>query len=236
MTIDCGRISGFMANVCDQNPYVFAATGDDMKALLAKMAETFKKTTDVDVLSGVDTSADWKAYAREMASLSQNYNMLCFLAAEPDSRAETGWLNSGESFGKPYIAISMGLKWGPSHQVAEFCNALDSSKYGYACINGGEYMCAMGNEIAYIQWGEDFGSPFNGGLEYEEFVDWGNTVRSKSPTTLHEMALRELFELESVSTFFWERADDEDEVYYGGGYPMGFMGAYSVDWRNHASS
>ena len=221
-----------MANICDQNLYVFAATGDDMKTLLAKMAENFKKTTDIDVLSGVDASADWKAYAREMASSSQNYNMLCFLTAEPDSRAEAGWFNSGENFGKPYIVINMGLKWGPSYQVAEFCNALDSSKYGYACINGGEYMCAMGDEIAYIQWGEDFGSPSDGGLEYEEFADWGNTVRSKSPTTLHEMALRELFELESAGTFFWEHADDEDGVYYSGGYSMGYMDAYSVDWRN----
>lgn len=227
-----------MANVCDQNVYIFAATAGDMKVLLEEMARHFKKVTDVDCVSGIGANADWKTYADSMASASMNYNMLCFLADEPDTRAESGWLSSGEEFGKPYVALTMGLKWGPSFQVAEFCNSLDREKYGCATINGGEYMCAVAgdpeDEIAYIQWGESMGGPFDGGLQYDEYVEWGKKVKTQTPMNLQEMSLRKLFESESAGSFFWSHQDDDDGYYYGS---MGFTGSYwNINWRKPSAT
>ena len=201
-----------MANICEQNLYVVADTDEDMKSLLKEMAGHFLKATNVDLLDGLDEDDDWKAYAHAISAGAGNYNMLCLLADEPDSRAESGWFNSGGTvFGKPYVVINMGLKWSPSFQVQEFCSDRDASKYGFACINGGEYMCAMGEELAYIQWGVDFGDPYSGGVECEEYLEMSAEVRSDSPETLHEMALWKLFQGESIETYFWEYSGGDDE-------------------------
>ena len=201
-----------MANICDMNLYIVAATGDDMKSLLVTMAANFEKVTNQDLLVSVSESADWRACANAMASGSDNYNKLCFLSEEPDSRSEYGSFSASVASGKPCVQVCMGLKWGPSFQVETFCSGLDDSKYGFACINGGEYMCAMGDEIAYIQWGVPFGSPYNGGCEYNEFISKKIDALSRMPATLHEMALRELFSREDIGNFFWEHSHNYDEA------------------------
>ena len=224
-----------MANICNQDLYIFADTDDDMKALLRVMAEHFKTVTDIDCISGVDASDNWLSIADSMKRASENYNMLCFLADEPDVRAESGEFERGMAFGKPYVALIMGLKWGPSHQVAEFCNSLDSSKYGCATINGGEYMCAMGDETAMIQWGEELASPFDGGLDCEDFVAWSKEIKAQTPVTLQDMALRQLFQEESANSFFWSLLDGGDE--FGGNYdtdyePWNTWDKPPVNWAN----
>ena len=205
-----------MANICDMNLYIVAATGDDMKSLLVTMAANFEKVTNQDLLANVSELADWRTCANAMASGSDNYNKLCFLSGDPDSRSEYGSFSSSIASGKPCVRVCMGLKWGPSFQVESFCSGLDDSKYGFACINGGEYMCAMGDEIAYIQWGVPFGSPYDGGYEYDEYIAQMTDVFSKTPMTLHEIALRELFSHEDVGSFFWEHSNDYDEDGEGG--------------------
>lgn len=227
-----------MANVCEQNLYIIADTGEDMKAILREMAGHFLKATNVDLLDGLDEDADWRTYAQAISSGTRNYNMLCLLADEPDSRAESGWFNSGgKTFGKPYVAVNMGLKWGPSHQVQEFCSGRDASKYGFACINGGEYMCAMGDDTAFIQWGENFGDPFSGGVDCKEYLAMVEEAKSDNPETLHEMALRKLFSSEAVSTFFWGSDDEEydDEFEDEDGYydeDEGYIPWGELNWNN----
>ena len=203
-----------MANICDMNLYIVAETGDDMKSLLETMAASFEKVTGVNLLDNIGGFADWRTCARAMESGSENYNKLCFLSEDPDTRSEYGSFSATTANGRPCVCVSMGLKWGPSYQVKSFCDSLDRSKYGYACINGGEYMCAMGDEIAFIQWGDSFGDPYDGGCDYDEFISEKHDVLSKMPTTLHEMALRVLFSREDVGTFFWEHSGDYDEDGY----------------------
>ncbi len=217
-----------MANICDMNLYIVAATEDDMKSLLVTMAANFEKVTNRDLLANIGGLADWRTCANAMASGSENYNKLCFLSEEPDSRSEYGSFSATTASGKPCVRVCMGLKWGPSFQVESFCNGLDGSKYGFACINGGEYMCAMGDEIAYIQWGVPFGSPYDGGYECDEFISKKNEVLSRTPTTLHEMALRELFSHEDLSSFFWEQSQNYDE---DGGDEYGYWGLPPINWR-----
>ena len=218
-----------MANICDMNLYIVAATGDDMKSLLVTMAANFEKVTNRDLLANVSELADWRTCANAMASGSDNYNKLCFLSGDPDSRSEYGSFSSFIASGKPCVRVCMGLKWGPSFQVESFCNGLDDSKYGFACINGGEYMCAMGDEIAYIQWGVPLGSPYDGGCEYDEYIAQMTDVFSKTPTTLHEIALRELFSHEDVGSFFWEHSNDYDEDGEGEG-EGGYWGLPPINW------
>lgn len=110
-----------MANICDQNLYIVAATEDDMKSLLAIMSRNYECTTKINPLAGSIASANWQQQANAMSDQSSNYNKLCFLAEEPDTRSEGGNVRSGLIDGKPYIALSMGLKWGPSFQPQKFC-------------------------------------------------------------------------------------------------------------------
>ena len=224
-----------MANICNQNLYVVAETADDMRDLLAIMSEHFKKATDVDLSSGLSSLAGWKEYANAIATGASNYNKLCLLADEPDTRSEGGFFSSCYSCGMPCILIDMELKWGPSFQVKEFCESLDASKYGFASINGGEYMCAMGedSEIAFIQWGEDFGDPFSGGLSCSEYVKMAEEYKGKASGDLHELALRKLFEREQVDSFFWETSQaygysDESFEYEPYGEKSWWM---TIDWR-----
>ena len=218
-----------MANICDMNLYIVAATGDDMKSLLRTMAANFEKVTSRNLLANLGELADWRTCANAMASGSEGSNKLCFLSEEPDSRSEYGSFRATIASGKPCVQVCMGLKWGPSFQVEPFCNGLDGSRYGFACINGGEYMCAMGDEIAYIQWGVPFGSPYDGGCEYDEFISKKTDALMGTPATLHEMALRELFSCEDVGNFFWEHSGDSSEGEYG------YWGLPPINWGKPTS-
>lgn len=87
---------------------------------------------------------------------------------------------------------------------------LDAGRYGFAAINGGEYVCAMGDEEAFIQWGDEMGVPFEGAVCYVEFVEWKGSVLASEPVTLHDVALRHLFRMEIEGVFFWEGAGEDD--------------------------
>ena len=225
-----------MANICDMNLYIVAETGDDMKSLLETMADNFKKVTNVNLLENIGEYADWRLCAQAMERGSGSYNKLCFLSEDPDSRSEYGSFNGMITSGRPCVCVSMGLKWGPSNQVASFCNSLDSSKFGFACINGGEYMCAMGDEIAFIQWGAPFGDPFDGGHDFDEFIAEKRTVLSAAPTTLHEMALCALFSRENAGTYFWEHSDDYDDYDASGAGGYEYLDLPPVNWSNPTES
>ena len=206
-----------MANICDMRLYIAANTDEDAKALFLKMAETFKKATDVDALVGISPDAGWRVVGDAIESAADGCNRLCLLTEEPDTAAEGGWMWHGSSYGKldkPCVKIELQLKWSPSYDVAAFCNALDHQKYGCAVINGGEYMCAMGEEYAYVQWGDSLGGPSSGGMDCDEFKAWRKEIKAREPESLCDVALRMLVEDVDLEDFFWESFEgDEDEIW-----------------------
>lgn len=97
-------------------------------------------------------------------------------------------------------------------------------------------MCANGedDEIAYIQWGEDFGGPFSGGLDCGEYIELSKKTREEKSQDLHHLALRKLFECEQVGAFFWETSKAYgygDESGTGESFTDDSHGAYG-SWAN----
>lgn len=171
------------------------------------MSRNFEEATQIELLKGVDADASWDKLIMAMNSGVANRNLLCLLDSNPDSGAESGTLSGSMQYGKPCIELRLGLKWHPSYQVESFCKSIDSKKYSCASINGGEYVCATGDEFAHIQWGEDFGSPTEGIVDYGEYTEWSDKVKSSVPGDLNEIALRALFDSVEPSDFFWEEAN-----------------------------
>jgi hypothetical protein len=170
------------------------------------MAENLKASAGIDALKDVDASAEWWKINSVLsdAAMKTNTNMLCLLNSNPDTDSESGMLISNDNYGKPCIEIDMGLKWSPSSQVRDFCVELDKAKYGAACIYGGEYMCANGDETAFIFTDADADSVCHDCFECPEFINKRQEVCSKAPSTLREIALRTLFDRVDVTTYFWE--------------------------------
>lgn len=65
----------------------------------------------------------------------------------------------------------------------------------------------MGDEFAHIQWGEDFGSPTEGIVDYDDYAEWAAKVKSSVPGDLNEIALWVLFDSVEPSDFFWKEAN-----------------------------
>jgi len=201
-----------MANICDQHLHIVSATEDDAGDLLKVMAGNLEATTGIDALAGLDDGAGWEDLADALSDAICEVNGLCLISQEPDADAESGWLCAMMTEGGPCVSLNMCLKWGPSFQVAEFCAGLDPERYGCATVNGGEYVCAMGDETAFIQWGGELGVPYEGGVGYDEFVEWKAAVLASEPASLHEAALKHLFTMSNEGVFFWEAAsEDEDD-------------------------
>lgn len=199
-----------MANVCDQHLYIVSASEGDAKELLSAMAGNLEKATGVNALEGIDGAAGWDVLVDALSDALGDFNGLCLLSEAPDADAESGWLCGMIADGRPCVTLNMCLKWGPSFQVAEFCAGLDAERYGFASINGGEYVCAMGDEEAFIQWGDQMDVPFEGAVDYEGFVEWKESVLASDPVTLHDVALRHLFRMEIEGVFFWDSSDDDE--------------------------
>lgn len=200
-----------MANICDQQLYVAAANPEDMLDLLSKMAASFEQTVGFDPLAEVGEPDNWEECAEALSDVLSEFNGLHLLCAEPDAQAESNWFLAMPFDDKPCININLCLKWGPSLQLASFCSELDSEKFGYATINGGEYMCAMEDETAFIQWGNAPGDVHDNPIGYEEFSEWKSSVIESEPESLNETALKMLFTFANEGTFFWEAAEDDDE-------------------------
>lgn len=139
-----------MANICDQRLFIVSENETAAKELLNTMSKNFEEATQVELLKGVDADASWDQLIMAMNSGVANRNLLCLLDSNPDSGAESGTLSGSMQYGKPCIELRLGLKWHPSYQVESFCESMDSKKYGCASINGGEYVCATGDEFAHI--------------------------------------------------------------------------------------
>lgn len=226
-----------MANICDMNLYIVAATADDMRSLLVTMAENFEKATNINLLSKVDSSADWRTFANAMERGSVGYNKLCFLSPDPDSRSEYGSFLVTTANGRPCIVVSMGLKWAPSFQVEEFCDSLDDSRYGFAFIDGGEYKIYNDDETANIQWGNPLGDSYDVDYDRDEFMSEQTKAFGSIPTTLHEMALHKLLISEDVRDFFQSPADEDEDSAYDVDEDSGYEYSYysSINWAKPTS-
>lgn len=196
-----------MANICDQRLFIVSENETAAKELLNTMSKNFEEATQVELLKGVAADASWDKLVMAMNNGVTNHNLLCLLDSDPDSGAESGTLSGSMQYGKPCIELRLGLKWHPSYQAKSFCESIDSKKYGCASINGGEYVCAMGDEFAHIQWGEDFGSPTEGIVDYDDYAEWAAKVKSSVPGDLNEIALWVLFDSVEPSNFFWKEAN-----------------------------
>ena len=195
-----------MANICDQRLFIVAVDDESAKELLSSMSENFKAATNVDLLKGIGSEANWKIQAEAIERGTYDYNLLCLLDTDPDVGSEGCSFSAETQYGKPCVRIDLGLKWGP-YPLEYFCDQLDPERYGCASINGGEYICALceaDEEVAYIQWGKDFGDSSDGGLWYDEFQEWSKKVKGSSPESLSDIALRVLFDTTKTCDFFWE--------------------------------
>lgn len=200
-----------MANICDQQLYIAAASSEDMLELLSKMAANFEQAVGFDPLAEVEEPDSWEECAEALSDVLSEYNGLHLLCVEPDARSESNWLLAMPFGDKPCININLCLKWGPSLQLASFCAELDGERFGHATINGGEYMCAMEDETAFIQWGNAPGDMHDNPLGYEEFAEWKGAVIESEPESLNETALKMLFTFANEGTFFWEAAEGDDD-------------------------
>ena len=185
-------------------------------ALIKEMAENFKGISKVDILKDVAPNETWDSVASklEKAVNGKGWSKLCLPNSDPDTRAEDGWFSYSSWGDNPQVEVQMDLKWGPSFQVGSFCSSLEKGKYGFATINGGEYMCAMGDEIAYVEWEDSIDGTWNGPLDLKEYRKLVEDWQGKQPANLHEKALKALIEDVDESTYFWSCWDedyDEDE-------------------------
>lgn len=193
-----------MANVCNQSLYIVASCDDDYRDLLVGMLGTLKKCINASDADKTSNLGSCKEVMREISNAITQYNPLCLLSQKPDSSSVSlGSVEFGYIETYSFVGISMYLDWGPSFNVQKYCNTLDPSKYGFASINGGEYMCSQGDEIAFIQTGPKMADPFSGGLDRREFVKMRKSVRERKPNELSALALLTLFNYESISDYFW---------------------------------
>lgn len=200
-----------MANICDQSLYLVAQDEEAMKALLARMARNLGEATGTNPLTDVEAGTTWRAQAETLDKAAWDYNRLCLISGKPDTVSEGGWVSFGVVDGKPGFAIHMNLKWGPSNQLQGFCESLGEG-YGYASVNGGEYMCAMGDELCFIQCGPDFGGAMEGACDFERYATWKRKALKAKPATLHDIALQELFSRELASSLFWSHGEEEPSI------------------------
>ena len=134
-----------MANICDQRVVIVASTDADMAECLEKMAR--------NVLDGIVKDHYFKEEELKAASgqcdkiyellkrCQGEMNLICFFAPEPDSRTESGWMGWRVEHEKdfPLIELDIGVKWGPSYDLGEFCEQLDPKRFAYSISDGGEY-------------------------------------------------------------------------------------------------
>lgn len=197
-----------MSNVCNQSLYIVASCDDDYLDLLVGMLGTLKKCINASDADKTNNLGSCRKVMREINKAMTKYNPLCLLSQNPDSSSvNLGSVKFGYIKTYPFVGISMYLGWGPSYDVQKYCNALDPSKYGFASINGGEYMCSQGDETAYIQTGPKMADPSSGGLNRREFVKMRKSVREKWPNELSAFALLTLFNYESISDYYWRAHD-----------------------------
>lgn len=193
-----------MANVCNQSLYIVASCDDDYRDLLVGMLGTLKKCINASDADKTNNLGSCREVMREINNAMTQYNPLCLLSQEPDSSSVSlGSVEFGYIETYPFVGISMYLDWGSSFNVQKYCNTLDPSKYGFASINGGEYMCSQGDEIAFIQTGPKMADPFSGGLDRREFVKMRKSARERKSNELSALALLTLFNYESISDYFW---------------------------------
>ena len=190
-----------MANICNQRLYIVSETESDAKDLYLSMWDMFKQSTKADPTPDLNPSSIMDDFKSALEKTTRGYNPLCLLLKQPDVRSEGGIVEVGKALDKPCISINMDLKSGPSHGIADYCASLSKEKYGYAVINGGEYMQEDGGTV-FIQYGEKPGDSFYGGLDYDEFVSWSNQVADSVPRSLDEFALYKLFQEAEASCFF----------------------------------
>lgn len=197
-----------MSNVCNQSLYIVASCDDDYLDLLVGMLGTLKKCINASDADKTNNLGSCRKVMREINKAMTKYNPLCLLSQNPDSSSvNLGSVKFGYIKTYPFVGISMYLGWGPSHDVQKYCNALDPSKYGFASINGGEYMCSQGDETAYIQTGPKMADPFSGGCNRREFVKMRKSVRERQSNELSAFALLTLFNYESISDYYWRAHD-----------------------------
>lgn len=201
-----------MANVCNQSLYIVASCDEDMRELLVKMLNNIEKRIKGSDEGGRRDPGTCEGAARKLHRLMGGFNPLCLLSQKPDTACEEAHkIEFGYVKSCPFVKISMGLKWGPSYDVQKYCNALDSSRYGFASINGGEYMCSQGDEIAYIQAGPNMADPFCGALDFDQFVDMRKNVREQGSSELSDLALLAMFNCESPFVYYWSACDSDPE-------------------------
>ena len=112
----------------------------------------------------------------------------------------------------------MSLKWGSSQGFNYFLSNLDTSRYGYASIDGGEYIYActdsLDEQYVNVKAGETAPEALVGCLGFEEFQQAEKQAGSTEPVNLNEMALAELYQDCHSWEFFDENCsyegDDED--------------------------